>query len=570
MSFGAPGYLALLILPVFALAATVVWLVWRRRVWAGFGEQPAPSAGRALAASTLLVLALVAAALAAGRPQFGRTNAMLDDRGIDLMIALDVSQSMFADDVQPSRIEDAQQEINGLLGRMRGDRAGLVLFAGEPLMRMPLTHDLAALQEVVAHSDEEARLVRSGSDVGGAIDVATALLREGDAETKVVLVVSDGEYFGQGASQAVLEAARSNVRVYTAGAGTAGGSPVLDFDPATSRFVPRIGENGSLVMTRLDAETLTAIAEAGNGRYVGLGDGNGSLAELANEFASLPQTRFGGETQDVLVERFQWFAATALALVLASVLVSGWGRIYVPVRRARLWPLLGASMFVAAICTTSVAQYNERGNRLYEQGDYGGALEQYRAAQSADPSRPEPYYNAGNALGRAGRYDEAVAEARRALNAEGGDALAPIVEYATGNHYASARQYDDAREAYKRSLLADPSDGDAKHNLEVVERLAAAPTPTPPAELPPDAPPSGGESGGPQGEPTPQTAGGQGSEDSSGEPGGSDAGSALSDALKGLDEEVTPEQARRILDLVERENERAIPRQSGSAGLPDY
>ncbi len=173
MSFGAPGYLAFLVVAALAGAAMIRWAVWRQSARRRFGGEPA-RAPSAYVAPALLLAAAAVAAFAAARPQAGDTKSTVEDRGIDLMIVLDVSNSMFADDVAPTRLGRAQSEIGALLDRMTGDRAGLVIFAGAPFARSPLTSDLTALRGIVEGVDEERGLVPPGSDLGAAIERARA------------------------------------------------------------------------------------------------------------------------------------------------------------------------------------------------------------------------------------------------------------------------------------------------------------------------------------------------------------------------------------------------------------
>jgi len=584
MSFGAPGYLALFALALLAAAAAGYGLRWRAKVRARFGAF-ATSGAMVYVAPLLLVAAIAAAAFGAARPRIGARQARADDRGIDLVIVLDVSQSMLSDDAQPTRLGRAQAEIGALLERMRGDRAGLVIFAGQPFVRSPLTSDLRALRTLVEGVDHERGLVTAGSDLGAAMRAGQDVLAAGDAQTKAMLVVSDGEDHGASVDAALAGARGRGIRVYTAGAGTAKGAPVRDIDRASGQAVDRRDASGRPVITRLDAEALRRLATLGLGRYVELSGDGRPLAGLAPEFRGLARTRFGDDSGSSPIERFQIFAALALALAVAELLLPAllaqrWSTLR---RAARLWPLAGAGLLIGAICSTGVAGMNREGNAEYGRERYAAALDLYRTAQAMDPSRPELYHNAGNSYDRLGDYARAIEETQRALDAPGADRIEPLAEYALGNHYAGANQLDDAREAYKRALLADPNDADAKHNLEVIDaRLHATPTrtPRPPAE---PTPPSGaGDPGGEGGTPQPgQGSGAPGTGTATaGTPSASDGQltpeqlqQRLDEALAGIEKDFSEDEARRILDLLDRANQQAIEERQGSGGIaapPDY
>jgi Ca-activated chloride channel family protein len=562
-AWGAPGFLLLLLLVPAAAAIVAAWAFWRREARAAFGgvaREPRAARIAAATAPLLLLLALAFAAIAAARPQLGEHEGRAEERGIDVAIVLDVSNSMLATDTQPSRLGRAQSEIAVLLDRMAGDRVGLVMFAREPFVRSPLTSDTAALRAIVEGVNGERGIVQPGSDLGAAIASAQRVLRDGLADTKVMLIVSDGEDRGASLAPAVAAARSAGIRIYTAGAGTTGGAPVLDIDPDTQQMRPRLDASGTPVLTRLDVVALQGIATSGNGRYVGLED-PGALSTLAPEFDALAATTFGEAEAPEPIERFQIAAAMALALLVVEMLLP----LAMQPRRAvrgfmRMAPLAGAGLFVAGLCTASVAQINRSGNDEYAAGNFDAALADYKTAQAKDPSRGELYYNAGNAYDRKGEYDKAIDEAKRVPPP---DDLVGRIEYAIGNHYAGAQQLIDALEAYKRSLLADPADADAKHNLEAIaSRLTATPQPSPTPTPPAGPTEPGGQNGTPQPSDesgTPDDPNAEGSPSPSDKPGTQqELQRALEDALRGIDSQFTEDEAIRVLELLDETNRRAV------------
>jgi len=591
MSFGAPGYLWLLVLVPLAGFLLSGWFGWRARARRAFGTIAAP-APFALVAPVLALVAIGTAAFAAARPQIGEKEVLTEDRGIDLVVVLDVSQSMYATDAEPSRIGRAQSEIVALLDRMQGDRVGLVIFAGRPFVRAPLTSDLVSLARLVEGVHEERGLVPAGSDLGTAIRRGREVAEGGDADTSALLIISDGEDHGSSISGAVNEAREAGIRVYSAGVGSEAGSPVVDYDPATGLSAPRVDQSGAPVITRLDPLALRLMAESGNGRYIELSGEGRPLMGLASELDSLDTTLFASEERPERIDRFVAFAWLALVLaVVATALPLVPGRLRVASRLAawrKLWPIAGAGLLIGAACASDVVSLNQRGNQQYANADYAAALDTYRTAQAIAPGRRELFYNASNALQRAGRINEAIDEAKRALPAD--DALTAKVEYALGNAYASGERLREALEAYKRSLLADPADADAKHNLEVIAReLGKTPSPTPTPEEPRiELTPTPGQQDDPNGngagdEGTPAPADGgddNGTPDPNASPGpSSERGDlspeelqrALDEALRGIDEDFTVEEALRALDLLEQQNRRELERrQESTGGAPDY
>jgi Ca-activated chloride channel family protein len=588
MSFGAPGYLWLLLAVPIATALCLAWLGWRSRARRSFGRA-APQRSLAVAVVPLLIAAMALAAFAAARPQIGEKEVLTEDRGIDLVIVLDVSQSMYATDVEPSRIARAQSEVVALLDRMQGDRVGLVVFAGRPFVRSPLTSDLISLSRLVEGVHEERGLVPAGSDLGAAIRRGREVIENGDAETKALLVISDGEDHGSSISGAVNEAREAGLRLYGAGVGTEEGAAVVDIDPATGAETPRV-DRGEPVITRLDPLSLRLMAESGGGKYIELTGEGRPLTGLASELASLDSTTFASEERPERIDRFLVFAWAALAVALLATALPLIAARRLPRFDAwrRLWPLAGAGMLIGAVCASDVVDLNRRGNAQFDQGDFVGAVDTYRTAESIDPQQRELFHNASNALHQADRINEAIDEAKRGLPAD--DALTSRIEYALGNHYARAERLRDALEAYKRALLADPDDADAKHNLELIAReLAQTASATPTPEMPrievTPTPASGddpNDSGDGGGEGTPEPAD-PGSEPGTPDPNASPQPSsgddmtpeqlqqALDEALRGIDEDFTVEEALRALDLLEQQNRRQLERrQEAAGGAPDY
>jgi len=591
MSFGAPAYLWFLLLVPASAAMYAAWVAWRAGARRRFGSAISDAAWP-YAVAAMLVVAAAFAAFAAARPQFGERETRVEQHGIDLVIALDISQSMFATDVEPTRLRRAQDEIIALLDRSQGDRVGLVVFAGRPFVRSPLTGDTAALARLVEGVDRELGLVPPGSDVGSAIREGVELLEGGEAEARALVVISDGEDHTDLVAGAIRDATAAGVTVYTAGVGTAQGSAVMDRDPETLELRPRRDDSGQPVVTRLDAAALRSIATVGGGRYVELSGDGRPLTGLAPDFDSLAATTFDVQEQSEPIERFQVFTAIALALVVAASIVP----VAVTQRREAgsprpgwrcLWPLGAAGLFIGAMCASEVATLNREANLDYAQGRYDEALSGYRTAQAIDPSHKELFHNAGNALNKKGEYALAAEETKKGLPADD-DELAALLEYAIGNHYAGGQRLNEALEAFKRSLIENPEDEDAKHNLEVIQWLldrSPTPSPTPavpPPEVTPTVQPGDDEGGGGtqgEGQSTPQPGEqGDSTPGAEGTPGPGDREMtpqeiqrALEDALRGIDEEFTVEEALRVLELLEQRNRSQLQQPSGGGGgAPDY
>ncbi|MGE3961035.1 MAG: VWA domain-containing protein [Dehalococcoidia bacterium] len=597
--FAEPWLLAGLVMPLLA-AAAVVYAARRRRVVAALlGAAPGGERLR-FAVGGLVVLALALAVIAGARPQWGEDEEALAQQGIDVIIALDVSRSMEAEDVTPSRAQAAAAGLGEMLTHMTGNRVGLVVFAGDAFPRAPLTVDLPVVTSLIARAQAEAPLVQPGTNFREALAESFRLLAVEDAaETQAIVLVSDGEDLSSDYQEAIDFAERRGIRVFTVFAGTSNPTALPE-------------DSGGTDVSTAQPEVLEAIAE-GTGASFRTGE---RIPGLAVEFRRLQQTQFAEGTQSEPIERFAWFAGAAAALLLVATMLGEGGATRLPrlSRRGAAAALSGLLALVVAGCGTAAWQHVRDGNDAYAAERFEEALAEYRAAADAQPEDAAINYDIANALHRLSRLEEAVAsgEQARAIALEAGDGeVAALALFTLGNTYFRQSNLEAARDAYRAVLRIDPSDVDAKANLELVMRLLAPePEETPGAGEPEDGASEGetggedgsgdqppgegeesgtpGEGGTPSGEPgTPSGQPGDGTQPNPGQP-GAGAGSpqdgptgasgpttledvqrALEEALGELGPEVTLEEAIRILELSRLANELdPLPRGFGGTTPP--
>lgn len=317
MSWGSPAYLWLLLwaLPLAALALRSQ----RRRVrdlaaLAGSDAAATPPlrpgwpAGASLlwsAAALLLVLALCA-------PQWGVVAQERRTRGVDILVALDTSRSMLADDLGPSRLAAAKEAAAALAAGLQGDRIGLIAFAGSAFLVCPLSNDYGAFNAALAETGVDS-IPLGGSSLAAPLDEARGAFAGGTGEGRVLIVISDGEDHGSGYAAAARLLKESGVKVYTVAAGTSRGGliPLRQGEFLRDR-------DGLLVRSRPDREALHRIAAAGGGRLLELSAGRVDLAQLyRGELTSLQQETFRS-SRPRLRERFQLPLALALLLLAAE------------------------------------------------------------------------------------------------------------------------------------------------------------------------------------------------------------------------------------------------------------
>jgi len=314
-----------------------VWLYWRaarvrRRALDRFGDA---ALVRGLAETVrpwrrtvkagLVVLAVVAMAGALMGPRFGTQLRTVERRGVDLMVALDVSESMRATDVAPSRLKRAKKEIRDLVGQLRGDRVGLVLFAGDGFVQCPLTTDYGALRLFLDVAGPD-RMPVPGTNLGAALDAATqafnaarpasdSTARPANNRARVVLLLSDGENH-VGDLQALKQQARTNdITLFTAGVGTTDGARIPIYENGRQVGVKRTGQ-GEVVRTRLDEGALTTLAE--DGAYFRIGSTSSALSDVPTALRQLQTSTMAEEQFAEYAEMYQWPLAIALLLLLVE------------------------------------------------------------------------------------------------------------------------------------------------------------------------------------------------------------------------------------------------------------
>ncbi len=280
------------------------------------------------AALVLGAVALLGFALA--RPQFGTRVETLRRQGQDVMVALDVSNSMYAEDLVPNRLERAKIEIGRIVQRLDGDRIGLVAFAGDAFVQSPLTADYGAAMMFLSAMDPTL-MSTQGTDLAKAIAVAVEGLEETPAENRIVVIVTDGEDHEGGLAEAMAAAVAAEVTIHTVGVGSVEGVPLPDAAGMEARGRFRRDEQGNVITTRLNETALRDIALQTGGEYHRIGQGAGGLARLIERIED------GGrevESREVtqFEEQFQIFVGAALLLLVAEFIVPGRRR-----RRIRTW-----------------------------------------------------------------------------------------------------------------------------------------------------------------------------------------------------------------------------------------
>lgn len=324
--FGEPQYLYALVLVPLAILFLWYARVRRRSAMARLGDrilmgrltESVNSRGRRWR-SVLLMAGLALLLFAIARPQWGTEVNVVEQKGLQIMVALDISDSMLAQDMKPDRLTRAKLEMLELVSRLRGDEVGLVLFSGASFIQFPLTFDYSTARIFLEGANP--RLIsRQGTAIAGAIDTAMSAFDTEREGQKVLLILSDGESHEGDSATAARRAARSGVVIYTVGFGTDRGQPIPVYNRIGQVSGVREDADGATILTKLEEGTLRTLAEQTGGQYFQASQGRVTEA-LVTEFSKLEKASIQSEVEIVRVERFQWFVLAALLMLAASELI---------------------------------------------------------------------------------------------------------------------------------------------------------------------------------------------------------------------------------------------------------
>lgn len=252
-------------------------------------------------------------------PQFGSKLTEVKRKGIELIIALDVSNSMMAEDIQPNRLERAKQAISRLVDKLSDDRLGLIVFAGDAYVQLPITNDYISAKMFLS-SINPGIVPKQGTAIGAAINLAANSFSPQSETSKVIVVLSDGENHEDDAVEAAKKAAELGIYVYTIGIGSPQGSPIPTSPGETQPSFWK-DKDGNVVVTKLDEETLSKVAVAGNGKYIRASNIQFGLLPLFDEINKMQKTEIKEKIYSEYDEQFQYMFAVALFLLLLEFII---------------------------------------------------------------------------------------------------------------------------------------------------------------------------------------------------------------------------------------------------------
>ena len=321
INFAQAQFLALLLLIPFLFVIQALVLKLRRNRIRKFGDEnlvrqlmPSYSRSKVWVRLTFFALGFFFFVIGLSRPQIGAKIKEHETKGAEIMIALDVSNSMLAEDYSPNRLERAKLAITRLVDKLRDDRIGLIVFAGNSFVQLPITTDYVSAKMFLNSISTESVPVQ-GTAMGDAISTAMKSFSLQSEKSRAVIVITDGENHEDDPVSAAQQAAELGVRVFTIGVGSPEGKPI----PFEGELLK--DKNGEIVVTRLDESILRDVADAGDGLYVRAGTSEFGLNPVINEIKKMEDEKYSSVVFEEYDEQFMNFFAIALIFFVLEMLV---------------------------------------------------------------------------------------------------------------------------------------------------------------------------------------------------------------------------------------------------------
>ena len=426
---------------------------------------------------TLIISAIIFLIIASARPQWGFKWEEVKQRGLDIIVVIDTSRSMLAEDIKPNRLERAKISAIDLMTISKSDRFGLVAFAGVAFLQCPLTLDEEAFRQSVNVLDTEI-MPQGGTAIAEAIKTAAESFKEGTDNYKIIVLFSDGEDHEEGAIEAAEDAAKKGIKIFTVGVGTPEGE-TLKVRGKNGRLETVTDETGKPVITRLNPSLLQQIAAKGGGFYLQLTGAKTMETLYEMGLAPLPKGEQNARLVKKYNERFYIPLSIAILLLIIETLLP---ERKTAVKPLRLFGKLGLYIVAAVVLTGSnlEASYSSA-IKNYNEGKYKTALQEYKELLKKNPEDARLAYNAGNSAYMAGKYEEAADLYLKAISNAKDTKFQGKACYNYGNTlYRLGEQEDDLNKKidywkqaivqYETALKFNPQDADAKFNLELVKK----------------------------------------------------------------------------------------------------
>jgi len=323
--FANPDYLYLLLLLPVAVLLFIIELIRKNKALNRLGDKnligklvPELSRARTLIKFILQVIVILSVIIMIARPQFGSKIEDVKKQGVEVIIALDVSNSMLAEDIQPDRLTRAKQAISRLVDNLDNDKIGLIVFAGDAYTQIPVTTDYASAKMFLSTISPD-MVPKQGTAIGAAINLGVRSFSPGEGKSKAMIIITDGENHEDDPVSAAEEAAKAGIVIHTIGIGSTEGVPIQVSVNGKKDYLK--DAEGNTVITKLDEDILKKIAIAANGNYVRANNSNIGLDEIFSEIKKMKKQDLESSVYTEYNDQFQIFAVIAIFLLLGDFLI---------------------------------------------------------------------------------------------------------------------------------------------------------------------------------------------------------------------------------------------------------
>lgn len=474
--FEDPIYLYLL--AVIPLLFIVRWLMQRqqKRRLRKFGDpdlvrqlMPDVSRLRPAVKFWLLLGALALLIVMLARPQMGTRISHEKRTGIETIICMDISNSMLAEDVTPSRLDRAKMMVENLVDHFTNDKIGLIVFAGDAFVQLPITSDYVSAKMFLSGIDPSL-IATQGTDIAAAITLATHSFTQQEGVGKAVIVITDGEDHEGGAMEAAKDARDKGMNVYVLGIGSTSGAPI---PLGNGEYLK--DNSGQTVMTGLNDAMCRQLADAGGGAYIHVENNSNAQEVLDSELDKLAKKEISSTIYSDFDEQFQAVGILVLLLLVIEVCIL---EIKNPLlKRVSLFrrgPKPVAVVLLLLMAATAGAQTDRQlvrqGNRQFRKGNAADAEVSYRKAVEKQPRNAQANFNLGNALMAQRKDSLAVTQFEKAAKLETNPLRRAQAYHNIGVMCQQHQMFGEAIEAYKEALRNNPADDQTRYNLELCKR----------------------------------------------------------------------------------------------------
>jgi Ca-activated chloride channel family protein len=468
--FESPIYLYLLVLiPLLALIRFSSYRNQKKRL-RKFGEpsllkalMPDVSRFRPSVKFWILQGALALLIVMLARPQMGTKINHEKRVGIETIIAMDISNSMRAEDIVPSRLDRSKMMVENLVDHFTNDKIGLIVFAGDAFVQLPITSDYVSAKMFLSSIDPS-MIASQGTDIARAIEMASHSFTQEEGIGKAIVVITDGEDHEGGAVEAAEAAKKNGMRVYVLGVGSTQGAPIPV--PGTGNYMQ--DNTGNTVMSALNEDMCKQVAQAGGGAYIHVENNSAAQEQLDNELDKLAKKETSTAVYSEFDEQFQAFGVLALLLLILEICI--FDRRNPLLKHVSLFGKRKVAVMLLLLTVLSATaqtdrQYIRQGNKQFRMGDYPNAEVSYRKAIEQNPKNPQASFNLGNALMAQKKDSAAVTQFENASRLETNPLRKAQSFHNIGVICQTHKMYGEAIEAYKNALRLNPNDDETRYNL---------------------------------------------------------------------------------------------------------